>query len=310
MVTVAETRTMATAEIDFHGAYAYPIGQLENGFHLVIENVLHISRLFNSFCVVAMARRAYTIAHAYAQYRVAFSSPILTYPAIKENLARIKSENTALVAAVFTAGHLQEKNDQKHSEDEKSKLLLRLIINILKYLTAKWSIEHIHHALDILAGNGTIETFSSIPRLFRDCIVCENWEGTHNILHMQVLKDIHKYSIDELYFSYMDDELSQLDKQSSYLSLLNNELKQLKNDLLQFKKQDNELQSLQIHLIVDRMAILFCALRLLKEALHQLTLQQSSSKLDCLQYFWMLHINKNNMVYDKPYLELISRISI
>jgi alkylation response protein AidB-like acyl-CoA dehydrogenase len=302
------TRTMATAEIDFQGAYAYPIGQLEDGFRLAIENVLHISRLFNAFCVVAMARRAYHIAHAYAEHRVAFSVPILTYPPIKENLARIKAENMALLAAVFTAGHLQEKNDQTHLENKESQLLLRLFINSLKYLTAKWSIEHIHHALDVLGGNGTIETFSPIPRLLRDAIVCENWEGTHNVLHNQVLKDIHKYSLDELYFSYLADEIDQIDKKSPYRDQLVDELNRLKNDMLQFKQQDAELQALQIHLIIDKIAILFCALCLLKEALNQLTVQTSSSKLDCLQYFCMLHINKNTIVYDKSYLELISRI--
>lgn len=303
------TRTMATGEIDFNGAYAFCMGQPKDGFRLVIENVLHISRLFNSFCVVAMARRAFTIAYAYAQCRVAFSSPIIHYPSIKENLARIKSENTALLAGMFAASYLQEKHDNHHPDDEQSQLLLRLLINILKYLTAKWSIDHIHHALDVLAGNGTIETFSSIPRLLRDAIVCENWEGTHNVLHMQVLKDMHKFSIEDVYFSYLDNEITQFTHTSPYVDLLKTEIRQLKDTVIHFKQYDNDLQSLQIHFIVDKMAIVFCALQLLKEALHQLKELGSSSKLDCLQYFLLLRLNNNNIMYDKEYLELISRIT-
>src|SRR5690606_38880929 len=66
------TRTMATAEIDFEGALAYPMGDVAEGIHLVMENVLHLSRIFNSFSVLGMSRRAYQIACYYAKNRRAF----------------------------------------------------------------------------------------------------------------------------------------------------------------------------------------------------------------------------------------------
>jgi hypothetical protein len=43
-----------------------------------------------------------------------------------------------------------------------------------------------------LGGNGTIEDFSPLPRLYRDAIVFESWEGTHNVLCAQVLRDLAK----------------------------------------------------------------------------------------------------------------------
>ena len=89
------TRSMATGEIDYHGAHALLMGTVSDGFHLVMDNVLHLSRLFNSVCVLGMARRAYQIAHAYAQHRIAFSHPIIHYPLVKENLARMKAENSS-----------------------------------------------------------------------------------------------------------------------------------------------------------------------------------------------------------------------
>lgn len=303
------TRTLATAEIDFHGAYAHPMG-LEDGFRLMMENVLHISRLFNSFCVLAMARRAYSIARTYAQYRIAFSEPIINYPAVNENLASIKTENTAMLAGLFATTHLQDQHDRSKTSDQKMPLLLRLLVNIQKYLTAKWSALHVHRSLDILAGNGTIETFSSIPRLLRDCIICENWEGTHNVLHLQVLKDIHKYRIHELYFAYMYDQIARLDKHSPHTEILNIEIKLFEKTINAFLTLENDLQLLQIHLIIDKMAIVFCALHLLSEALDQLKTLNTSSKLDCFQHFCIKHINKNSMTYDKEYLKLIMRINM
>jgi len=300
------TRTMATAEIDFHGAYAYQVGQLDQGINLVMDNVLHISRLFNSFCVLGMAHRAYTLARDYAKNRVAFSHPILDYPLVQEILAKIKTENMAMIAGIYATTRLQDQLDSTNTPDENSKLLVRLLVNIQKYLTAINSVEHIHQALGILAGNGTIETFSSFPRLFSDCIVCENWEGTHNVLRAQVLRDIHKFDIDKVYFAYMHDEIKKIPSSNS--QIITDELLGLEQEMLLFRKLDQAVQALQIRLIVDRMATLFCSLRLLFEAIDQEKTQASTVKLDCFKYYCLLHLGKKDIPYNSDYLKLITRI--
>ncbi len=302
------TRSMATGEIDFNGAYAFAVGKVEEGIHIVMDNVLHLSRLFNSFCVLGMARRAYTIARAYAQHRVAFAHPIIQYPLVIENLARIKTENAAMIAALFATAGKQDQYDLGELRQENTKFLLRLMVNMMKYLSARWSVEHIHHSLDVLAGNGTIETFSSIPRLLRDCIICENWEGTHNLLRAQIMKDMLKYDIDQAYLAFMQAELAKMKKYSLHIYAIQNELDTLKTELMAFRQQSPALQQLQIQQLVDKMAILYCALMLLQEALDQQKTSKISSKLDCYQYFCLLHIEKQNKIYDSDYLELITRI--
>jgi alkylation response protein AidB-like acyl-CoA dehydrogenase len=302
------TRSMATGEIDFHGAYAFSVGNVEDGIHIVMDNVLHLSRLFNSVCVLGMARRAYHIARSYAKHRVAFSHPIIHYPLVIENLARIKAENTAMISAIFATASLQDRQDIGESTEKNTKLLLRLLVNMQKYLSACWSVSHIHHAIDVLAGNGTIETFSSLPRLLRDAIVCENWEGTHNLLRSQILKDIIKYHIDHIYLTFMYAKIATQKKYALHLQPILTELDKLKEELTLFRKQSALLQQLQIRLIVDRMAILYCALMLFLEAIDQQKSSQSSSKLDCYQYFCLLHVEKSDIKYDDDYLALISRI--
>lgn len=302
------TRSMASGEIDFHGAYAIALPPVENGFHLVMDNVLHLSRLFNTFCVTGMARRAYSIARAYAKHRVAFGHPIANYPLVQENLSKIKAENAALIAGMFATVKMQDLYDadtQRGSDDEK-KLLLRLLANMLKYLSALWSVEHIHHSLDVLAGNGAIESFSSIPRLLRDSIVCENWEGTHNVLRMQILKDIHRYQIDDIYLNYMRKEMSHLAEENTYKQPLLKILDQLSHTLETFKNLNQTQQALQIRLVVDRMAILFCGLMLLIEGIDQQK-KGNQSKLNCFDYFWQLHF-EDKITYDDQYLSLISKI--
>jgi len=51
----------------------------------------------------------------------------------------------------------------------------------------------VRRGIEVLGGNGTIEDFSVLPRLWRDAIVFESWEGTHNVLCAQVARDLERY---------------------------------------------------------------------------------------------------------------------
>lgn len=302
------TRSMASAEIDFHEAYAQPVGLPSQGFKLVMENVLHVSRLFNTFCVLGMARRAYSIALAYAKNREAFGSYILNYPLVQENLATIKAENSALLASIFATTQIQDAFDLQENKHEEMKWLLRLLANLNKYLSSRWSVDHIHHALDVLAGNGAIESFSIIPRLLRDSIVCENWEGTHNTLRMQILKDILRYNIDGIFLSYIEKKLSSIEPVTQYHSIIQSGLLKLKNQLLKLKAASHEIQTLQIKDIIDLMAILFSSIQLLQEAIDQMKDNQYS-KVNCLKFFLRSHLDPSEKKYNADYLDLIQSIT-
>jgi len=301
------TRSLATAEIDFHQAYAIPIERPEMGFKILMENVLHSSRIFNTVTVLGMARRAYQIAHAYANHRKSFGRPIIEYPLVKVNLANIKVENTALLASIFATVKLQDKFDLEDSKNDQTKLLLRLLANLNKYLSALWTVEHIHHCLDVLAGNGTIETFSSIPLLLRDSIICENWEGTHNVLLMQILRDILRYGIDDIFLNYLHSLFHEIATSNPYRSILQQRCEQLNLQLKELKKAPPDLQSLQIKDCVDVMGILFSAVHLLLEAIDQ-EAKGNPSKMKCLNYFIILHIQKEIKNVDANLLAVINTI--
>lgn len=294
------TRSMASGEIDFNGAIAYPVGPVADGFKLVMENVLHISRLFNTFCMIAMARRAFSVAHAYAKHRVAFGHPIINYPLVKDNLAKIKVENTAFLASAFATAQMQDDYDTGKLQGDDTKLLLRLLANLNKYGSALWSVEHIHHALDTLAGNGAIETFSTIPRLLRDSIVCENWEGTHNTLRMQILRDILKYGIDELFIKHIETFEIKEDER------IVEGIKKLKHELKVLKQMSPELQSLQIKKIVDLMVVLHAAVFLFVEAVNQAR-EWEPTKSWMYELFAREHLSEIRD-YDAGYLDLIAKV--
>lgn len=292
------TRSMATAEIDFHDAIAFPVGELNRGINIVLENVLHISRIFNAFSVCGMSRRAYQIAYQYACHRNAFGHVIIEYPLVKENLAKTKTLTLAMIASIFHVAAKQDTCDLNPNENDM--LLLRTLVNLNKFFTAKFAVDNIHHCIDILAGNGTIESFSSLPRLFRDAIVCENWEGTHYVLWMQILRDIHKSKVDELVISYFQSLLPQVGAHKGKFAQYIN---RLKDELITFKKQSAACQSLNIQIIVEKMAAILALLCL---AIETQTYQDSAKSAAIIlfeRYFFNLAQDK-----DEAYLALLNEV--
>lgn len=290
------TQTLASGEMDFHGAVAYPVEPIEHSFKLLMENVLHTSRLFNVMTVVAMARRAYTVAKRYAEHRQAFGMPIMNYPLIQETLAEIQVENTALMVTGFALASLQDQVDQQPTDEKKQ--LIRLLANMCKYITALWSFDHIHHSLDILAGNGAIETFSVIPRLLRDSIVCENWEGTHNVMRMQILRDVLKYQQDAIFIAYLTEHASAL-KDLAVQSVVLERLKTLMYWFAEFRNQNQAVQTLLIKDLIDDMAVLYIAVMLAEDV------AVNPSKQSCLDWFVKRRLLKERHVVNSSYLELL-----
>ncbi len=301
------TRTMASGEIDFNGAVAYLMGDVETSFKLLMENVLHLSRIYNSYACLGLMTRAYQIAMLYAKQRMAFSHPIIEYPLVQELLATLRAERVAMMAFVTKTTALQDAFDVNHATV--SPLLLRTLANLCKHATAVKAVEHTHRAIDVLGGNGAIETFSSLPRLLRDSIVCENWEGTHNTLLMQILRDIHKYQVDELFFKFLQDELNGL-CDSKDKKALEEKLNALIDLTGTFKQKDKAIQSLEIKTIVANWSDMAQSVCLLQEAQAQQQAVQNNMKYRCYLYFLATHDSSQKRAKDQGYLSLIKHLAL
>jgi acyl-CoA dehydrogenase len=183
------TRVLATGEIEFDGALAYPIGAPEDGFRIAAGVVLNTSRWLNALGSAGLMRRAYLEASAFAQEREAFGRPIVEYPLVRENLAVMKAEAQAALASSLEVTALVDRIDRgTASADDVT--WHRILVNANKFVTSLAATKVARRGIEALGGNGTIEDFSPLPRLYRDAIVFESWEGTHNVLCAQVLRDL------------------------------------------------------------------------------------------------------------------------
>lgn len=201
------TRTMASGEIDFEGALAWSVGPIEDGFENVMTYVINTSRVVNAFGCCGNARRACLVAHAYARTRSAFGADIIQYPLVQETLADMRSETAAMVSGSMVIAHMMDRAELGEL-GAGEQAFLRVALNLNKMRTAISAHEVVVSGVEVLGGNGTIETFSVLPRLLRDNVVYENWEGTHNVLLLQVLRDCKRKGMHEGFFAHLAQQAS------------------------------------------------------------------------------------------------------
>lgn len=186
------TRALATGEIEFDGALGYAIGAPEDGFRIAAGVVLNTSRWINALGSTGLMRRAYLEAASFSAERMAFGRPVVEFPLVRENLAVMRAEEHAALASTLELTGLVD------STDEDRVAYHRFLVNANKFSTSLAATRVVRRGIEALGGNGTIEDFSPLPRLYRDAIVFETWEGTHNVLCAQVLRDLERFGTLEL----------------------------------------------------------------------------------------------------------------
>ncbi len=258
------TRTLATGEIDFEQAIGYQLGAIDEGFKIIIEMVLNVSRWFNAIGSCGLMQRGYLEARAFASRRTAFGAPIIRYPLVQEALAEIKASLYAGLASTLYLSRLIDLMDLQQATDNE-KAVHRLLVNINKYSTSVAASLALRRAQEILGGNGAVETFSVIPRLYRDSVVYESWEGSHNVLCLQVLRDCRKYGFHQAYFETMLQQVNSVSQPelSPYQQSLLQMIRQAEsrfNGLLQASEAEAQLF---IRGNIDYLARLFQASALL-----------------------------------------------
>jgi acyl-CoA dehydrogenase len=190
------TRALATGEVEFEGAVAYPLGPLEDGFRTAVS-VLNTSRWLNAVGSAGLMQRAYLVSSEFAGEREAFGRVISDFPLVRENLAVMKAETDAALASTMELTALVDRIDSDAADDD-DVAWHRLLVNANKVATSLAATRVVRRGIEVLGGNGTIEDFSPLPRLYRDAIVFESWEGTHNVLCAQVLRDLARMDAVEL----------------------------------------------------------------------------------------------------------------
>ncbi len=179
------TKALPTAELTLDGAVATMIGEPGRGV-ANISGMLNVTRLYNAIASVSGMRRACALARDYSERRVAFGRRLSELPLHATTLADMEAESAAALALVMECASLLGRSEAGvASEDERRRL--RALIPLAKLTTAKQAVAIASEALECFGGAGYVED-TGLPRLLRDAQVLPIWEGTTNVLSLDVLR--------------------------------------------------------------------------------------------------------------------------
>jgi acyl-CoA dehydrogenase len=183
------TRKVPTAELTLDGTLATAVKGLDGGIRNIAP-MLNITRTWNAVCACGDMRRGVALARSFSDKRVAFGAALAHKPLHVDTLAGLCAELEGAVHLTFrTVAMLGREESGELSARELE--LLRLLTPLAKLTTGKQAVHVSTEVAECFGGAGYVED-TGIPRLVRDAQVLPIWEGTTNVLSLDVLKVLAK----------------------------------------------------------------------------------------------------------------------
>jgi hypothetical protein len=182
---------------------------------------------------------------------------------------------------------------------------------INKYWTAVASTQTIREGIEILGGNGTIEDFSVLPRLYRDAIVFESWEGTHNTLCAQVLRDFANRGLHRAWLRQLGGEIEGLihSELRHHVARVRDVHRAVSDRIGRLVSSDPEAAAAHIRHVVDWMCRLTDVVALLTQAQWDLGNAEGREVIDALELYWLHELDHTNPQDDLGLTKLNARLA-
>eukprot|EP01126_Amoeba_proteus_P056114 TRINITY_DN7015_c0_g1_i1.p1 TRINITY_DN7015_c0_g1~~TRINITY_DN7015_c0_g1_i1.p1 ORF type:complete len:308 (-),score=58.81 TRINITY_DN7015_c0_g1_i1:94-1017(-) len=182
------TRTLPTAEIELNSTVAELVGEVGKGVK-TISHLFNITRIWTCISSASTMYRLLSLARDYASKRKAFGKPLSQLPVHVLSMARLEVEVRACLQLVVKLVLLL--GEEECEGDSKSAQLLRILTPVCKLFTAKQTMTFVQEALESFGSPGYMED-TGLPRAMRDAQVNTIWEGTTNVLSLDVIRAIGK----------------------------------------------------------------------------------------------------------------------
>src|SRR3954464_3239446 len=170
-------RSNASSEVEFDGTTGWLVGEPGRGVPAIIEMV-NTTRLDCVLGSAATIRAALTQAVHHARHRQAFGALLVDQPLMQNVLADLALESEAATALAVRLAAAQDAGDRD---------FLRLAGAVAKFWVCKRTPVAVAEALEVLGGNGYVEE-SGMPRLYRQAPLNSIWEGSGNVIALDVLR--------------------------------------------------------------------------------------------------------------------------
>ncbi|EIX0701392.1 isovaleryl-CoA dehydrogenase [Salmonella enterica] len=178
-------RSNASAEVEFQDAVGWRLGEEGEG----IRHILKMGGMTRLDCALGshgLMRRAFSVAIYHAHQRQAFGKTLIEQPLMRQTLSRMALCLEGQTALLFRLARAWEQR-----REAKEALWARLFTPAAKFAICKQGIPFVAEAMEVLGGMGYCEE-SELPRLYREMPVNSIWEGSGNIMCLDVLRVLTK----------------------------------------------------------------------------------------------------------------------
>src|SRR5215813_13453372 len=175
-------RSNASSEVEFADAFAWRVGEEGRGVRTIIQMV-QLTRLDCAIASAGLMRMALAQALHHTRHRVVFQKRLVDQPMMASVLADVALEAEAAMALVMRLCRSFDLAAGDPCEAARARLLMPAV----KFWACKRAPGFVYEAMECLGGNGYVED-SLLPRLYREAPVNAIWEGSGNVMALDVLR--------------------------------------------------------------------------------------------------------------------------
>ena len=178
-------RSNASSEAEFLEATGWLLGEEGEG----VRQILKMGGLTRFDCALGshgLMRRAFSVALYHAHQRQTFGKNLIDQPLMRDVLSRMALQLEGQTALLFRLARAWDRRNNEHDA-----LWARLFTPAAKLAICKAGIPFVAEAMEVLGGIGYCEE-SELPRLYREMPVNSIWEGSGNIMGLDVLRVLAK----------------------------------------------------------------------------------------------------------------------
>ncbi|MGU9982342.1 acyl-CoA dehydrogenase family protein [Phreatobacter sp. HK31-P] len=175
-------KSNASSEIEYHDTHAVLLGEEGRGIATIIEMVHH-TRLDTISGTIGIMRMALAQAHHHVANRRAFQKTLIDQPAMRAVVADLALEYEAAVALTMRVARAFS------GTSEEDRAFARLAVAAAKYWLTKRNPNFVYECMECHGGAGYVEE-SPLPRLFRESPLNAIWEGSGNVIALDILRTL------------------------------------------------------------------------------------------------------------------------
>jgi putative acyl-CoA dehydrogenase len=244
-------RSNASSEIEYRDTWAWLVGEEGRGIREILSHA-HLTRLDFAAGSAGLMRQALSLAINHAQSRSAFGKPMAELPMQANVLADLALDSEAAMLGALSAAAATDQMDN----DDQERLFARIATPVMKFWNCQRAAQFVYECVQVHGGNGFIME-NPVARLYREAPLNSIWEGTSNMMCMDVLRALHREQ------GCLDAFVSKLQEQRGKHSGLDNAIDALHQQLKQAQQQTDDGHA---RALVTRMAYVLQAAQMVEHS--------------------------------------------